>query len=62
MSSIHDMGEHTKRALDLLSFCLAGVTVASVQATVTIIAGLLSITWFVVRLWDRFKHGPSNND
>lgn len=60
--SIHDWNEQSKRLFDVLSFCLAGVTVASVQATITIIAGLLSITWFVVRLYDRFKHGPSKGD
>lgn len=62
MVSLHDMGEQTKRVFDLASFLLAGVTVASVQATITIIAGLLSITWFVIRLHDRFKHGPGGKE
>ena len=56
--------EKAKRALDLTSplataaaGATAAITLSDVALTVTILAGLMSILWYAVRLFDRFKYG-----
>lgn len=58
--SLHDIGEPTKRALDVASFMLAGVaiTLSQVALIVSIGAGLLSAAWVIQRFVDRYRYGP----
>lgn len=69
MSIIAELSEPTKRAIDLVSpvatAAAAGAaawTLSDVALTVTIVAGLLSILWYAVRLHDRFRHGPGRGE
>lgn len=59
MNFLHELNEPTKRALDLTAAAGAATAITLSQAAlvVSIIAGLLSITWYGVRLYDRFKYG-----
>lgn len=51
--------EGAKHAMDWAALGGAVVVVAGWLPT---IAALLSITWFAVRLYDRFRYGPSGRD
>lgn len=60
----HDWSEHTKRALDVLA-ALGSVTaigLSQIAALVSIAAGLMSIAWLGVRMYDRFRYGRSSAD
>lgn len=61
--SLHDLPEATKRALDLAAAAGAATAITLSQAAlvVSIIAGLLSITWYGIRIYDRLKHGRSGD-
>jgi hypothetical protein len=61
---MHELSEHTKRAIDLVSPVLTGAAAATAALTlqqlalvVTIATGLLSAAWYVMRFYDRFKYG-----
>ncbi len=62
--SVHDLSEHTKRLLDVIGAVSAvtAISLSQVALAVSIVAGLLSITWYVVRLYDRFKYGKPSGD
>jgi hypothetical protein len=67
--NLHEWNEPTKRAMDFMSIALAGVsggvaavTLSQIALVVTIIAGLLSILWYAVRLHDRFRYGGKSSD
>ncbi len=64
MSSLHDLSEPTKRLLDFIAAgsAAAALTLSQAALVVSIIAGLLSITWYGIRLHDRLKYGRSNDD
>lgn len=57
--NVHELSEHTKRALDVVGAvsAVAAISLSSVALLVSIVAGILSITWYGVRLYDRFKYG-----
>jgi hypothetical protein len=57
--SPHDLNEHTKRVLDFAGAlsAVAAISLSQIALMVSIVAGLLSILWYAVRLYDRFKHG-----
>ena len=57
--SPHDLNEHTKRVLDFAGAlsAVAAISLSQVALLVSIVAGLLSIAWYAVRLWDRFRTG-----
>lgn len=57
--SLHDLNEGTKRVLDILgaASAVAAISLSQVALLVSIVAGLLSITWYGVRLFDRFRYG-----
>ena len=57
--NVHELSDHTKRALDLVGAvsAVAAISLSQVALMVSIIAGLLSITWYGVRLYDRFRYG-----
>jgi hypothetical protein len=63
MNSVHDWGESTKRVLDTLAAvgAITAITLSQAALIVSIIAGLLSITWYGVRLYDRVRYGRSND-
>ena len=64
--SVHDLSESTKRIIDavppLLTAAAAGasrVSLNDVAVIVTIVVGLLSAAWYIVRFHDRIKYGRS---
>ena len=62
--SPHDLSDHTKRALDVLA-ALGSVTaigLSQVAAMVSIAAGLMSIAWLGVRMYDRFRYGHGGGE
>lgn len=61
---VHDLSEHTKRALDFASLVSAvtAISLSQVAFAVSIIAGLLSAAWIVQRFYDRYKYGPKSGD
>ena len=61
--SLHDLPEATKRALDLAAAAGAATAITLSQAAlvVSIIAGLLSIAWYSIRIVDRLRNGPSSD-
>jgi len=61
---MHELSEQTKRFIDLGAFGLTGlagaaqaITLSDVALVVTILAGLLSAAWTVMRFYDRLKYG-----
>lgn len=61
---MHELSEQTKRLIDAGSAAAiaaaAGVgamTLSDWALVVTIIAGLLSVAWQIMRFYDRFKYG-----
>ena len=63
MNSLHELSEPTKRFLDLTAAAgaVTAITLSNVALVISCVAGLLSITWYGVRLYDRFKHGRSGD-
>jgi hypothetical protein len=61
---VHDLNEHTKRVLDAVGAvsAAAAISLSQVALLVSIVAGLLSITWYGVRLFDRFKYGRGGGE
>jgi hypothetical protein len=59
--SPHDLSEHTKRLLDLCAGAASvmAIGLSQVAAMVSIAAGLLSIVWLGLRIYDRLKYGRS---
>lgn len=66
---LSELGEHTKRLLDHVSFLLAGISGAVSYATlmatlnmaaviIAVLSGLVSLSWGVWRWRDRIKYGP----
>ena len=57
----HDLSEGTKRVLDFAGAlsAVAAIGLSQVALIVSIIAGLMSIAWYAVRLYDRFRHGEA---
>lgn len=61
---MHELNEQTKRLIDAASAAFvaaaagtSAMTLADWALIVTIIAGLLSAGWQVMRFYDRFKFG-----
>ncbi|MGE5563112.1 MAG: hypothetical protein ACM3ZV_07350 [Bacillota bacterium] len=56
---MHEISESTKRVIDAIALVLMGVagslTLANIALVVSIIGGLLSIAWHVVRFYDRHR-------
>lgn len=57
--SPHDWSEHTKRVFDVLGAvsAFAAISLSSVALAVSIAAGLMSILWYAIRIYDRLKTG-----
>ena len=57
--SPHDLNEHTKRVLDFAGAlsAVAAISLSQVALLVSIVAGLLSIAWYGIRIYDRFRTG-----
>lgn len=64
MTSLHDMGEHTKRALDFAAGigAVTAISLSQAAAIISILAGLASIAWVAMRFYDRLKYGRGSND
>jgi hypothetical protein len=62
--SPHEWSEGTKRFLDIAGAISAvtAISLSSVALMVSIVAGVLSITWYAVRLHDRFKYGRGGGE
>jgi hypothetical protein len=60
----HELSEHTKRLLDVIGAlsAVAAISLSQVALMVSIIAGLMSITWYGVRIFDRMKYGRGNGE
>lgn len=58
---MHDLSERTKQLMDLGSIAFAGVagalTLANAALIVSIVAGAVSVTLGVIRIYDRVKYG-----
>lgn len=63
MNFLHDLNEHTKRALDVAGAvsAVAAISLSQVALMVSIVAGLLSIAWYGIRIFDRLKSGAAND-
>lgn len=61
--NINDLSEHTKRALDMIGAvsAVAAISLSQVALMVSVVAGLLSITWYGIRIYDRLRHGRSGD-
>lgn len=59
----HDWSEHTKRMLDLAGAvgAVAAISLSQVALMVSIVAGLLSILWYGIRIVDRFRSGKASD-
>lgn len=69
MALIHDLSEGTKHTADIASAitpvasgAAAVLTLSNAALVTTILAALCSIAWFVIRLYDRIRYGPSVNE
>jgi hypothetical protein len=60
----HELSEHTKRLLDVIGAlsAVAAISLSQVALMVSIIAGLMSITWYGVRIFDRMKYGRGSGE
>jgi hypothetical protein len=56
---IHDLSEHTKRLIDWTAAGMTLLSLSSLSAMLTVIATLLTITWYAIRLHDRIRYGPT---
>lgn len=63
MTSLHDWSEHTKRALDLAAAAgaVTAISLSQVALVVSIIAGIMSIAWYGIRIADRLRNGSSSD-
>jgi hypothetical protein len=63
MNFLHELSEPTKRFFDLTAAASAvtALTLSNAALAISCVAGLLSITWYGVRLFDRFKYGRSGD-
>jgi hypothetical protein len=55
----HEWNEHTKRLLDVIAgvASVTAIGLSQVAAMVSIVAGLMSIAWLGIRIFDRLKYG-----
>jgi ABC-type transport system involved in cytochrome c biogenesis permease subunit len=60
---LHELSEPTKRVLDMTAAAgaVTAVTLSQAALMVSILAGLLSIAWYSIRIFDRLKHGRSDD-
>lgn len=56
---ISDLSEHTKRAIDWTAAGMTLLSFSGLSAILTVIATLLTITWYAIRLHDRIRYGPA---
>lgn len=59
---IHELSETTKHWLDLGAFTgvvVAGLTLANAALFMSFLAAACSVAWFIVRIHDRIKYGPT---
>jgi hypothetical protein len=59
---IRDLSEGAKHGLDLaavVGVVVSGVTLANAALFMSLLAAVCSVLWFVVRMHDRIKYGPS---
>jgi hypothetical protein len=61
---IQDLSEHTKRGFDVAAFVtsFAALGLSQTAVLVSILAGLLSIMWTGIRIYDRLKYGRAGRD
>lgn len=59
---INDLSEHTKRVFDWAAAGMALLSLSGLSAILTVIATLLTITWYAIRLYDRLRYGPQRRD
>lgn len=59
--SVHEWSEQSKRLFDVAGAvsAVAAISLSQVALMVSIVAGLLSITWYGIRIFDRLKNGAS---
>jgi hypothetical protein len=60
---LHELSEPSKRFLDLTAAAgaVTAITLSQAALVVSIIAGLLSIAWYSIRIFDRLKGGSSSD-
>ena len=59
---IHALSEPTKRLIDWTAAGMALLSLSGLSAILTVIATLLTITWYAIRLHDRLRYGPAGRE
>ena len=69
MQFLHELSESAKAAIDKYTVyssatagAIAAATLSQAALVISCIAGLLTIAWYCVRFYDRFKHGPNRGE